>query len=263
MWGGVVREDQGVVVVEARASGVSERWTEASIRRRVTELGPWFHNLHLGGVPTAPDHPLGPFLDELWSGVRAFVPEEMSGMRVLDIGCNAGFYAQQFRRRGAEVVGIDHDERYLAQARFAAEVNGLDIEFRHMEVYDVDQLDEEFDYVLFMGVFYHLRYPLLALDKVAKLARRRLIVQSMIRGVPGSIEAPRDGEITDRARFEDPRYPAMYFIEHRYAGDPTNWWVPNESGMEAMLRSAGLRIEAHPFRELWVCAPADAAQRSV
>ena len=68
------------------------------------------------------------------------------------------------RRGAARVVGVDTDARYLAQARFASEVAGLDIDFRQMSVYDVASLGERFDVVLFMGVLYHLRHPLLALD---------------------------------------------------------------------------------------------------
>ena len=45
----------------------------------------------------------------------------------------------------------------------------------------------------------------------------------------------------------------MYFIEKRYAGDPTNWWIPNRACVEAMLRSAGFTILAHPEREVFVC----------
>jgi ribosomal protein L11 methylase PrmA len=53
------------------------------------------------------------------------VPEDLTGRTVLDIGCNAGFYAIEMKRRGAaRVVGVDSDERYLDQARFAAEVTG-------------------------------------------------------------------------------------------------------------------------------------------
>lgn len=240
-------------VIEGRGS----RYTADELRRQVEALGPWFHDIDLGeGVRTAPNHPLGNFLEEIWAHVGRYLPEDLTGSTVLDIGCNAGFYSQQLRRRGANVLGIDHDERYLSQARFAAEVNGLDIEYRLMDTYDVDRLQQRFDYVLFMGVFYHLRYPLYALDKVAKLVGRRLVFQSMVRGVGGTVPVPDDAPITERAMFEHPRFPAMYFIEKRYAGDPTNWWVPNEAGMEAMLRSAGLRIVAHPFTELWICEPA-------
>jgi len=226
----------------------------AELRAQVAALGPWFHDLDLGhGIRTAPNHPLGSFLQDIWSVVRNCVPEDLRGATVLDIGCNAGFYSMQLARRGARVVGIDSDARYLEQARFAASVTGLDIDYRLLDVYDVASLGTTFDYVLFMGVFYHLRHPLLALERVAERFERRLIVQSMIRGVAGSIDVPPDMPITERAIFEHPRYPAMYFVERRYAGDPTNWWIPNEHGMEAMLRSVGLSIVDHPIQELWVC----------
>ncbi len=227
----------------------------AELEERVRALGPWFHNLDLAGVATAPDHPLGNFLEEIWSHVERQIPADMTGMTVLDIGCNAGFYSQRLARRGATVLGLDHDERYLAQARFAAEVNGLGIEYRGLDVYNLDQLTGRFDYVLFMGVFYHLRYPLYGLDKVVRHVGKRLIFQSMIRGPRTSLSVPADAPITERSMFERPGFPAMYFVENRYAGDPTNWWVPNENGMAAMLRSAGLTILAHPFTEMWVCEP--------
>ncbi len=230
-------------------------WDRTRLEERVRELGPWFHNLDLHGVATAPDHPLGNFLEEIWWHVERQIPTDMTGMSVLDIGCNGGFYSQRLARRGANVLGVDHDERYLAQARFAAEVNGLDIEFRRLDVYDLDQLSGPFDLVLFMGVLYHLRYPLYGLDKVVRLVGGRLVFQSMIRGTDAVFNVPPDAPITEHAMFERPGFPCMYFIENRYAGDPTNWWVPNESGMAAMLRSAGLTILAHPFTEMWVCEP--------
>ena len=230
--------------------------TSHTLRERVEELGPWFHDLNLRGVQTAPDHPLGEFLQDLWSQVEPAFPRDMRGKTVLDIGCNAGFYSLRLHARGARVTGIEHDPHYLAQARFAAKVLGAEIDYRLMDVYDVDQLGQQFDYVLFMGVFYHLRYPLLALDRVARLPREKLIFQSMIRGSPGSHPVEGDYPITEREIFNDPRFPAMYFLEHSYAGDPTNWWVPNEAAMEAMLRSAGLQIDAHPSGEVYFCSPA-------
>lgn len=242
--------------MEKTASEARARWTPERVRERVRELGPWFHDLDLGhGIRTAPEHPLGDFLERLWGQVGRYLPEELDGATVLDIGCNAGFYTQRLHERGAEVLGVDHDDRYLEQARFAAEVRGYEIEYRLIDVYDLDRLERRFDYVLFMGVLYHLRYPLYALDRVARLPRRRLILQSMTRGVAGRAEVPEDAPIEERAMFEHPRFPAMHFVEHRYAGDPTNWWIPNEAGMAAMLRSTGLRIVAHPFEEMWVCEP--------
>src|SRR5206468_7452047 len=127
-------------------------------------------------------------------------------------------------------TAMDHDARYLEQARFAARELGMDIELHHLDVYEVDALGRQFDYVLFMGVFYHLRHPLLALEKVARLPRERLVFQSMLRGPEGAFPVQRDYPITETAVFDEPTFPAMYFIEHEYAGDWTNWWVPNQAG---------------------------------
>ena len=135
------------------------------IRERVEALGPWFHNIDLRGVRTAPSHFLGDYPAAKWRRFADAIPRDLAGSTVLDIGCNGGFYSIEMKRRGADrVLGIDYDDDYLEQARFAAEVNGLDIQFRRMSVYDIGALGERFDLVLFMGVFYHLRHPLLALD---------------------------------------------------------------------------------------------------
>src|SRR5687768_9004386 len=99
------------------------------IQRRVRELGPWFHNLSLQGVQTAPNHFLGDYPAVKWRRFAHAVPSDLSGKSVLDIGCNAGYYAIEMKRRGAaRVVGIDDDENYLAQARFAAEVYGVQLD---------------------------------------------------------------------------------------------------------------------------------------
>src|SRR4030088_2506446 len=86
--------------------------------------------------------------------------------------------------RGADrVLGIDTDDDYLPQARFAAHVRGVDIELRKLSVYEVELLREKFDLVIFMGVLYHLRHPLLALDLLHRhVVRGTLLFQSMLRG---------------------------------------------------------------------------------
>jgi tRNA (mo5U34)-methyltransferase len=139
------------------------------VEREIVTLGPWFHNLHLpGGVQTAPDHPLGDFPQYKWQHMAPYVPNDLTGCSALDIGCNAGFYSFELARRGADVTAIDTGERYLSQAAWAAEKLGLAgrIRFQLMDVYDLASLKQTFDLVLFLGVFYHLRYPLLGLDLV-------------------------------------------------------------------------------------------------
>jgi tRNA (mo5U34)-methyltransferase len=227
----------------------------ASIERRVRELGRWFHNMDLGGVQTAPNHFLGDYPALKWRQFAHAIPGDLTGHTVLDIGCNAGFYSIEMKRRGAtQVVGIDSDDAYLAQAAFAAEVTGTDVEFRNLSVYDVASLRQSFDYVLFMGVLYHLRHPLLALDLLYEhVVGEALVVQSMLRGSSDVLRVAGDYPFSQRTVFDEPAYPRMAFVERKYSGDPTNWWIPNRSGMEAMLRSAGFAITSHPEEEVYIC----------
>jgi tRNA (mo5U34)-methyltransferase len=233
----------------------SAMYDHAQLEQRIRGLGDWFHNLDLGGIQTAPHHFLGDYPRLKFRNFEHAIPADLTGRTVLDIGCNAGFYSLEMKRRGAErVLGVDFDERYLAQAQLAAEVRGLDIEFRKLSVYDVAQLGEQFDVVIFMGVLYHLRHPLLALDLIHEhVARDLFIFQSMQRGSPEVARVERDYAFSETEIFDDPSYPKMHFVEHRYAGDPTNWWVPNRACVEAMLRSSGFTIEAHPEEEVFIC----------
>lgn len=229
-----------------------------ALEEQVRGLGDWFHNLDLFGVATAPNHFLGDFPNVKWKHIAKAIPQDLRGARVLDVGCNGGFYSIQMMRRGAErVLGIDVDERYLNQGRFAAQTLGMDIEFENRSVYDVDSIAGQFDYVFFMGVFYHLRYPLFALDKVIKKVCNggRLVFQTMLRGSSQVKPLEKDYQFWDTQIFSDPHYPAMYFVEDSYANDPTNWWIPNRSAAEAMLRSSGLKIVDHPEAETWICEP--------
>lgn len=225
------------------------------IQTRVRELGEWFHNINLRGVQTAPNHFLGDYPAVKWRQFQHAIPADLTGRTVLDIGCNGGFYAIEMKRRGADrVVAVDTDERYLAQARFAAEVAGADIDFRTMSVYQLPALEERFDIVLFMGVLYHLRHPLLALDILHDTVTRDLLVfQSMLRGPASTRQFDRDYEFWQTDQFADASYPVMYFVEHRYAHDPTNWWIPNRACAEGMLRSAGFDIVDHPEDEVFIC----------
>jgi tRNA (mo5U34)-methyltransferase len=229
---------------------------------RIRALDPWFHNLSLNGIETAPQHFLGNFPEVFFRTFADALPSDLTGWSVLDVGCNAGFYCFEVKRRGARrVVGIEPDPRYLAQARLSAEVLGADVEFVQKDVYDVGTMGERFDLVLFLGVLYHLRHPLLALDLLRRFSVGRLLVfQSMLRGASDVAPIAPDYEISERAPFDDPGYPRLHFVEQRYAHDETNWWVPNRACAEAMLRSAGFEVLENPEREVYLCAPAGDAE---
>jgi len=237
------------------------------LRAEVGRLAPWFQNLHLPhGIETAPDHFLPDYPACKFRNFANGLPDDLAGKSVLDIGCNAGFYSFEFKKRGAgRVVGIDSDDRYLAQARLAARAQGFaDVEFRNLSVYDVGALGERFDWVIFMGVLYHLRHPLLALDLIREhVAGEMMLFQTMQQGSDGEIAVPEDhpfhkpGTWEPPDYFDDPAYPRMHFIERKFANDWTNWWAPNAACSKAMLRAAGFTVEAQLEPEVYVCRVAE------
>lgn len=234
---------------------MADSLTVSEVEKKIVELGPWFHNLSLLGVQTAPDHFLGDYPSIKWRNFRHAIPEDLTGKSVLDIGCNGGFYSIEMKRRGAaRVLGVDHDAQYLDQARFAANVLGFDVEFRTLSVYELPSLKERFDLVLFMGVFYHLRHPLLALDILRQhVAKDWLVFQSMVRGSRSVVPVDEDYLFDETGIFDHPGFPKMHFVEKSYSQDPTNWWIPNRSCAEAVLRSAGFKIIEAPEPEVFIC----------
>ena len=177
-----------------------------------------------------------------------------SGRRVLDIGCNAGFYSIEMKRRGAErVLGIDFDDDYLAPGALCRRGRR-----RRHRVRAALRLRRRRARRAFRPRAVHGR----ALPSAASAAGTRPDPRACRQGyvrVPVDAARQRRGEA---ARQDYPfwetelsrrRLSQLHFVEHRYAGDPTNWWIPNRACSEAMLRSAGFEIVAHPESEVYIC----------
>jgi tRNA (mo5U34)-methyltransferase len=189
----------------------------------------WYHTIDLGGgvVTRGVD-------DTPQRLARVQLPASLAGLTVLDIGAWDGFFSFECERRGAaRIVAADyyswHGAGWGTKAgfNFAREALGSRVEDVDIDVMDLSpERVGTFDVVLFLGVLYHLRHPLLALERIAPLARQRLIVESVI-----------DMVGVDR--------PAMAFYPSRELNnDPTNWWGPNVPAMRGMLESVGFdRIE--------------------
>lgn len=232
--------------------------TYKSLLPKDLPTGPWFHNLHLpDGTQTCPDHWLGDFPNFKWKQIASHLPADLNGWSCLDIGCNAGFYTFELAKRGGTVLGIDVDERYLNQAKWAAKKFGLEgrVKFEVEQVFDLARRPETFDLVLFMGVFYHLRYPMLAMDILSQKTKRLMLFQTLTMPGEDVYPAPPDSNLNERDHLLNPGYPKLAFIEHKFAGDPTNWFLPNHAAIEAMLRSAGMKVIAHPGHEMYLAAP--------
>jgi tRNA (mo5U34)-methyltransferase len=242
--------NRGRLIRSVRHASKAERYR---LSEAVKSLGPWFHNYEIAsGIWTNGDGE-GPGLHypaARWGSVASLLPA-VSGKHCLDVGCSSGFFSIKLKELGAAyVLGIDDGEqqRAIEQARFAAAELGLDIAFEKRSVYDLRSIPKQFDIVLFMGVFYHLRHPLLALENLRAVCRDTLILQTICTPRPpgdlAEIPADKVANLDSRSQIlSDPRFPTLRFIEHCIGPDSTCWWVPNPEGVCAMLRSSGFRID--------------------
>jgi tRNA (mo5U34)-methyltransferase len=112
--------------------------------------------------------------------------------------------------------------------------------------------------VIFMGVLYHLRHPMLALDLIREhVAAGLMLFQSMQRGSAHVLPLAEDYDFSETDLFFESGFPKLHFVEHRYARDWTNWWVPNRACAEAMLRASGFAIERRIEDEVYLCSVAE------
>ncbi len=236
---------------------------ENNIKSTIHKFSPWFHNIHLpDGTETAPDHPLGDFPLFKWKTIEPHLPADMTSLNVLDIGCNAGFYSIECAKRGATVTAIDVDEHYLNQAEWiAAQFQlGDKISFHQMQVYDLVKTNWQFEIVFFMGVFYHLRYPLLALDIISEKVSQLMVFQTLSLQTHHETAPVKNFGYSERKIMEKEGWPGMAFIEGRFENDPTNWWVPNRAAIKAIFRTCGFDLIEHPEDETYLFKPDNEAK---
>ena len=210
--------------------------SKQQVRRRIAELDSdpgWYQDIDVGdGMRTKsrviwgedPDHPR-----RRWEQIAGAIPGDLSGMSVLDIGCNAGYFAFQAKQRGARYVcGVDLKPGYIEQARFCAEAKDLDVDFRTLSIYHLARLDRQFDLVLCIGLLYHCKYLMTALEQVAAVARTTVIAESAI--------DPGDSDI-----------PYVRFVRSSQYGGPDargsrrlpGHWHPNMTALAELFREVG------------------------
>jgi tRNA (mo5U34)-methyltransferase len=224
----------------------------SDLRTTIEQLGPWYQNIEvepgLWTNPALPNHPA-----QRWAAIDPFIGD-VHGKTVLDIGCNAGFFAVRFKQLGASrVVALDIQPQSVRQTTFLARHFGVELEVYERQAYDIEDLGT-FDLVLCLGLLYHLRHPLLMLDRIAAICRDRLFVQMVLRTAGDDFWPKDDYALDEVGVFEDPAFPKMFFIERSVNADPTNWWFANTSCLKAMLRSAGFTdITPTDVSDTFVC----------
>lgn len=184
----------------------------------------WWHSIDLGnGIKTPGMHDTPTRLPLIG------LPDDLSGMSVLDIGAWDGFFSFEAERRGARrVLATDSfcwgDGGWGSKAGFdlAHSVLRSRVEAKKIDVLDLSpETVGTFDLVLFLGVLYHMRHPLLALERVFSVTSRQAIIETHVE------------------LMTETRPAAVFYPGGELLGDQTNWWGPNPAAVEAMLKSVG------------------------
>jgi len=233
--------------------------TREEIISELKRLEPWFHCIDLGdGLTTKTKTAIGEPVEHprpTWAKVRACLPENLSGQTVLDVGCNAGFYSIEMKRRGAaRVVGIDSQRELIRQAVFVRKVLGLDIDYQRMSVYDLDPRElGQFDVTLALGLIYHCKHLVLALEKLFLITRHLLVLETAIyppEKAPASFVYAEGGT-------RPTLHPIAYVENLPDAKEAVfNWFLPSTAALTALLKNVG-------FDEVSVLPTGDQTDRAV
>ena len=229
-------------------------YDESKLREIFDASKPWHHHILVKGVATKVEPAWGEPLEHPRQMANELEPvlDNVEGKRVLDVGCNDGFFVFHCRERGASsVCGIEAEAHHYKNANL---VNDLlqqgSIELRCMSAYEIDESLGEFDISLLLGLIYHLKNPLKVIESVAHLTNETLVIETALRnslvdiknrekGIMGTpsmdfLEHPLE-PMSDTAHLENCYNPQISF-EGAY-----NWWVPNSECVCSMLRSVGFQ----------------------
>jgi tRNA (mo5U34)-methyltransferase len=216
----------------------AENEDRARVRAAIARVARWRHRIEVApGVVT----PGSQNSQRLLS--RLSLPEELTGKRVLDVGASDGFYSFTCEARGADVVAIDARSIEATGFGVARELLGSSVPYHQFDVYELlPETFGRFDVVLFLGVLYHLRHPLLALDRLAAVCEpgARMWVVSVV--MDGDIH-PLGKTLSDVApELVDVPMAQFYPTDEPYVG-AWKWWGPNVAGLRAMVEAAGFSVE--------------------
>lgn len=178
------------------------------------------------------------------------IPDDLSGKTVLDIGCSDGFFAFECERRGASrVVGLDNFSSvyvdspsgfHVARQLLNSKVELVEGDFMTIDLKSLGQ----FDLVLFLGVLYHLRHPMLAIERLAEITKEHVILETVC-------TRPRTGwkwRLLSRLAGDALPSRFMTFVGPRNSNDPTNWWFQSVECVEEMMRACGFcAVRSTPY----------------
>jgi tRNA (mo5U34)-methyltransferase len=206
----------------------------------------WYHRMYLGnGIytqhPTAADH--------VWALIKPAFPPDLEGASMLDIGCNAGFFSIMAKLRGAgRILGLEFFPMFFEQAEHIRKIWQMDIEYRLLDAHDIVGMEEEFDLVMFAGILYHLKNPLMVLEAIGRRCRDAVVVESeVIPDDPRNLLMARLGPLGNIKLTPTTKGFMKFYERDELNGDNSNWWAPDTECLLGMLRVAGFKYFSRPI----------------
>lgn len=190
----------------------------------------WYHRMPLPfGLVT-------PGINDCVTTLRHLrLPEDMTGKSVLDLGTRDGFFAFECERRGAHVTAVDYFPKEQTGFPVAASALGSQVRFLQSNLFALNPSDlGTFDVVLMLGLLYHLRDPLGAMDLVRSLCHGKLYLET--EGSPPADSSVQEAPILRYCRADS------------LNRDPTNYFVPNSAAVRAILADNEFEVE----HESWI-----------
>jgi tRNA (mo5U34)-methyltransferase len=218
------------------------------IRRRVYSV-PWFHKYEIvPGVVTPGCQPTD--AKAIFDFFR--VPRDLGGKRVLEVATYDGTLAFEAERRGAEVTALDIQDPQKTGFNVARDILGSRVRYVMGSVYDLGRLiPGRFDYVLCLGLFYHLKHPVLAFEEIARALDDGglLCFEGECLRIYGEDARGRPLKKRWVRRLADSEIPVTLYYADTYKRADSNWFIPNFACLRGWLETAGFDIVRHGFLE--------------
>lgn len=211
------------------------------ISQKIKSVAHWYHQIEIApGIVTPGINPCREVLKRLG------LPVDCKGLSVLDIGARDGFFSFELERRGAEVLAVDYESPDRTGFNVARDLLGSHIKYEVANVYELSpERFGTFDIVLFLGVLYHLRNPLLALDKIWSVCKDTMWLESHVMD-EATVDVRGELKRLDQIAPKLANLPIMqFFARDELNKDFSNWWAPNCACVIAMLESSSYIVKSH------------------
>lgn len=233
------------------------KYSAEEIKEKIRQHKHWYHSVEVApGIVTPGVNNTHAVMETLE------LPDDCTGLRVLDLGARDGFFSFLLEKRGAsEVVAIDHVPPDKTGFSILKEIFQSNVAFHTDNIYNISvEKYGQFDIVLCLGLLYHLRSPLLALDKIRDVCQNELYIESHIIGqilTEGASDQGASSSIFDKvlkrnrpasyepasSKNESSNIPLMRFYpKNELNNDHTNWWGFNAVCLEKLVEAANFNV---------------------